>query len=159
VTRSREPLTRDLDATDRAILEELWRDARMSNRQIASRLGVSEGTVRSRIRRMTDQKLIRITAIRNIQGLERPIAAMVGIEVEPQHLREVAEALREMPETGFVGIMMGRHDIYSLVFARDTTELSELLLESIGRLPGVVRTESAQILEYVRFDYRFGRID
>ena len=89
----------ELDATDRAILEELWRDARMSNRQIASRLGVSEGTVRSRIRRLTEEKRIRITAIRNIEALERPISAMVGIEVEPTliHQRHEGDGQDELP--------------------------------------------------------------
>ncbi len=150
---------RRLDATDLRILELLWHDARTSNRQIAAQLGVSEGTVRTRVRRMTEQKLIRITATRNIQAMQRPISAMVGIEVEPGRRREVAAALRDMPETGLVGIMMGRHDVLALVFARDMDELGELLLGSIGSIPGVIRTESAQILEYVRFDHRFGIVD
>ena len=57
---------RRLDAVDRQIVERLSHDARTSNRQIAAELGVTEGTVRARIKRMEDEKLIRITAVTNI---------------------------------------------------------------------------------------------
>ena len=53
---------RRLDAVDRVIVEQLSRDARISNRQIAQELGVTEGTVRARVKRMEEEKLIRITA-------------------------------------------------------------------------------------------------
>jgi Lrp/AsnC family transcriptional regulator for asnA, asnC and gidA len=43
---------RKLDEVDRQIVARLSRDARISNRQIASELGVTEGTVRARVKRM-----------------------------------------------------------------------------------------------------------
>ena len=57
---------RKLDEVDKAIVEYLARDARVSNGQIAGALGVTEGTVRARVKRMEEEKLIRITAVTNI---------------------------------------------------------------------------------------------
>ena len=52
-------MRRNLDEADQAIVERLSRDARVSNREIAEQLGVTEGTVRARAKRMEEEKLIR----------------------------------------------------------------------------------------------------
>ena len=57
---------RALDVVDRAIVERLALDARTSNQQIAEQVGVTEGTVRARIKRMQEERQIRITAVTNI---------------------------------------------------------------------------------------------
>ena len=56
-------MTPQLDDLDRKIVELLARDARVSNRQIAVRLGVTEGTIRGRIKRLEKDKCIRLTAV------------------------------------------------------------------------------------------------
>ena len=52
-------MRRNLDQADLAIVERLSRDARVSNREIAEQLGVTEGTVRARVKRMEEEKLMR----------------------------------------------------------------------------------------------------
>lgn len=52
-----------LDELDRKLIEVLSHDARVSNRKIAADLGVTEGTVRGRIKRLQQEKLIAFTAI------------------------------------------------------------------------------------------------
>ena len=52
-----------LDDLDRQLIEILGRDARVSNRKIAGDLGVTEGTVRGRIKRLQQERLIAFTAI------------------------------------------------------------------------------------------------
>ena len=52
-----------LDDLDRQLIDILARDARVSNRKIAGDLGVTEGTVRGRIKRLQQDKLISFTAI------------------------------------------------------------------------------------------------
>ena len=49
-------MRRNLDEADQAIVERLSRDARVSNREIAEQLGVTEGTVRARVKRMEEEK-------------------------------------------------------------------------------------------------------
>src|SRR5690625_1817968 len=71
-----------LDRLDRQILDWLSMDARTSNRRIAGAVGVTEGTVRTRIRRMEAAGQIRLTAVTNIEHLVNPVLAYVWIEVE-----------------------------------------------------------------------------
>ena len=73
---------RQLDDTDKSIVEYLSLDARTSNRKIATALGITEGTVRARIKRMEEEKLIRITAVTNIDRFRDGALAYIWIEVE-----------------------------------------------------------------------------
>ncbi len=58
-----------MDDLDRQLVEILSADARVSNRKIAADLGVTEGTVRGRIKRLQQDRLIAFTAITSF-GLE-----------------------------------------------------------------------------------------
>ena len=99
---------RSLDEVDRAIVSALAGDARVSNGQVAEELGVTEGTVRARIKRMEEEKLIRITAVTNIDRFADATLAYIWIEVErSDQTRTVAQTLAAIPELGFVGVMLG----------------------------------------------------
>ena len=116
---------RKLDAVDKAIVTRLSRDARVSNGQIAGELGVTEGTVRARVKRMEEEKLIRITAVTNIDRFRDATLAYIWIEVErSDQARSVARSLAEIEELGFVGVMLGRSDILAITMVRNTEHLS-----------------------------------
>ncbi|MFK8050492.1 MAG: Lrp/AsnC family transcriptional regulator [Halioglobus sp.] len=150
---------RKLDDIDSEIVKWLSRDARTSNRQIASELGVTEGTVRARIKRMEEEKLIRITAVTNIDRFSDGALAYIWIEVErSSQTQEVAETLSGMRELGFVGVMMGRFDLLAITMVRNTEHLGEFLHQKINVIPGVRRTESTLGVNFVKHDYRMARI-
>ena len=150
---------RQLDDIDKAIVEWLSHDARISNRKIASELGVTEGTVRARIKRMEEEKLIRITAVTNIDRFRDAALAYIWIEVErSQQAQSVAEALSALPELGFVGVMLGRSDILVITMVRNTEHLAEFIHNNISGVNGVRRTESTLGVNFVKHDYRMARI-
>ena len=150
---------RVLDEMDKNIVAWLSRDARTSNRQIAAALGVTEGTVRGRIKRMQEEKLIRITAVTNIDRFRDAALAYIWIEVERSRMaQEVAEQLAAMKELGFVGLMMGRFDILAITMVRDTEHLAEFVHRNITGMEGVRRTESTLGVNFVKHDYRMARI-
>ena len=150
---------RRLDAVDRQIVEFLSRDARTSNRQIATELGVTEGTVRARIKRMEDEKMIRITAVSNIARYSDAALAYVWVEVERSEQAEhVAAKMAAMKEFGFVGLMMGRFDILGITMVRNTEHLARFVHRNISALEGVRRTESTLSVNFVKHDYRMSRI-
>lgn len=150
---------RKLDDIDEAIVSWLSRDARTSNRKIANALGVTEGTVRARIKRMEEEKLIRITAVTNIDRFRNAALAYIWIEVErSSQTQAVAKTLAAMRELGFVGVMMGRFDILAITMVRNTEHLGEFLHQKINVIPGVRHTESTLGVNFVKHDYRMARI-
>ncbi|MEP5766248.1 MAG: Lrp/AsnC family transcriptional regulator [Halieaceae bacterium] len=152
-------MKRRLDQMDQQIVEWLGRDARTSNRQIARALGVTEGTVRGRIKRMEDEKLIRITAVTNIDRYADAALAYVWVEVErSEQAAQVARDMAAMKEFGFVGLMMGRYDILGITMVRNTEHLARFVHRQISSLEGVRRTESTLSVNFVKHDYRMSRI-
>jgi Lrp/AsnC family transcriptional regulator, regulator for asnA, asnC and gidA len=150
---------RKLDEIDAAIVQWLSRDARTSNRKIANALNVTEGTVRARIKRMEEEKLIRITAVTNIDHLRDGALAYIWIEVErSSQTQSVADTLALMDELGFVGVMMGRFDILAITMVRNTEQLGEFLHQKINVIPGVRKTEGTLGVNFVKHDYRMARI-
>lgn len=148
-----------LDDVDRRIVEWLSRDARTSNRRIAAELGVTEGTVRARIKRMEDERLIRITAVTNIDRLDNPMLAFIWIEVEKSsECDAVATQLAAIPEIGFVGKMLGRFDILAITLVQDTEALTEFLHRTISGIPGVRKTDCTLGVKFIKHDYRLARI-
>ena len=150
---------RELDKLDRDIVEKLSPDARVSNRQIAEELGVTEGTVRARIKRMEQQKQLRITAVTNIDRFGDATLAYIWIEVErSDQTRAIAEALAQVPELGFVGVMLGRSDILAITMVKNTEHLASFVHNNISNIPGVRRTESSLGVNFMKHDYRMARI-
>lgn len=150
---------RRLDDVDKAIVEWLSREARTSNRKIANELGVTEGTVRARIKRMEEEKLIRITAVTNIDRFRDAALAYIWIEVERSaQAQSVAETLSALPELGFVGVMLGRSDILVITMVRNTEHLAQFIHDNISGVEGVRRTESTLGVNFVKHDYRMARI-
>jgi len=150
---------RRLDDIDKAIVEWLSREARTSNRKIANELGVTEGTVRARIKRMEEEKLIRITAVTNIDRFRDAVLAYIWIEVERSaQAQSVAETLSALPELGFVGVMLGRSDVLVITMVRNTEHLTQFIHNNISGVEGVRRTESTLGVNFVKHDYRMARI-
>ena len=152
-------MRRNLDEADQAIVERLSRDARVSNREIAEQLGVTEGTVRARVKRMEEEKLIRITAVTNIDRFKDAALAYIWIEVERSgQTKVVAEKLAAIVELGFVGVMLGRADILAITMVRNAEHLAEFLHQHISVVEGVRGTHSTLGVNFVKHDYRMARI-
>jgi len=150
---------RQLDEVDKLIVAQLSRDARRSNGQIAADMGVTEGTVRARIKRMEEEKLIRLTAVTNIDRFGDALLAYIWIEVErSDRTRQVAQSLATIPELGFVGVMLGRSDILAITMVRNTEHLAEFVHSRVSSIAGVRRTESTLGVNFVKHDYRMARI-
>ena len=60
-----------MDELDRKIIEILQLDGRASNARIAREVGVSEGTVRRRLRRLIQENVVKIIAVPNLGRLQR----------------------------------------------------------------------------------------
>ncbi|MFT4519751.1 MAG: Lrp/AsnC family transcriptional regulator for asnA, asnC and gidA [Halioglobus sp.] len=152
-------MRRNLDEADQAIVKRLSHDARVSNREIAEELGVTEGTVRARVKRMEEEKLIRITAVTNIDRFKDAALAYLWIEVErSDQTKAVAEQLATINELGFVGVMLGRSDILAITMVRNAEHLARFVHRRISSIEGVRGTQSTLGVNFIKHDYRMARI-
>lgn len=143
-------MTRKLDAVDEQIIRHLQRDGRATNREIARRIGVSEGTVRNRIERLIQDHVIRIAAIVNPVKVGLHTTAVMSLQVEPAHLTDAAERLESARDLTYIGYATGTSDIICLGQFRDNDALFHFLTEVVARVPGVRKVDTSIILQNVR---------
>ena len=131
-----------MDELDGRIIEILQKDGRASNAHIAREVGVSEGTVRRRLRRLIQDGVIDVIAVPNLEKMGYRTAALVGLQTDPGRIDSVADALSQLPEVHFVALTTGAQDIFIWVALGSSEELGEFLRNRVGVVPGVRRTET-----------------
>ena len=136
-----------IDQTDRAIISLLQDDARPSNAAIARVIGVSEATIRRRIKIMVEDGVVAIQAVLNPTKFGLSTSAMIGIDVQPDHLDTVAEALNDRKEVGFLGVCTGRYDLLVWALVESLDQLREFLEGFLAKVPGVRKTETLVLLD------------
>ena len=149
---------RPLDETDSLLIEELWRDARQSHQSIAAALGVSEGTIRSRLRRLEADGIVRVTTIRNIQEISEYAFAYLWINCDRTRLRDIAGTLSEEDLVGFVASILGRADLLVIVHETSSGALLRFVDEVVKELPGVIDVRTEPMLGLVKIDPRWGLV-
>ena len=131
-----------MDESDREIIAILQSNGRASNAWIARRIGVSEGTVRRRLKKLMADGVIDIVAVVDAEHLGYDTEALVGVQVDPDKVMEVAANLGELPESNWVAITTGTYDVFMWVTLQSADELGTFLREKLGVVPGVRRTET-----------------
>lgn len=131
-----------MDELDLKIIEILQRDGRSSNARIAREVGVSEGTVRRRLRHLIQEDIIKILAVPNLDKMGYSTAALIGLQTAPGQLDAVADAMALMKEVHYVAITTGAYDIFAWVGMASTEQLGIFLRTKVGIIPGVTRSET-----------------
>ena len=145
-----------LDELDEKIIERLGHDARVSNREIGREFGLTEGTIRSRLKRLLDNKVIRVAAVTNANRLRNPFLAYLWVEANhASDIERVAEALAELPEIGFVATILGRADVLAMTLVENGAELTDFLHQTIDKIPGVRRVRYSLGQNFIKHDYRW----
>jgi Lrp/AsnC family transcriptional regulator for asnA, asnC and gidA len=149
----------ELDELDHAIISALANDGRQSNREIGRRLGVSDGTIRARLRRMEEAGMLRITAQVDPYRVGTVGAwAFLGVETEGADTKTTAELLAAIPEISMVAITAGRHDLFVHAATATRARLVELIVNELRELPGIRSTETWEVVSSVTHDYRWVRL-
>jgi len=139
-----------MDAIDYNLILELQKDSRRSNRQLARLLGVSEATVRRRIRDLVDSHTIVLTAIPDPSMVGMTMWGLMGLQVELSQVDAVAEHLTSYPEVYYVGICSGSYQILISVMFRSAERLAEFITNELAGVPGMIRTDTLISLKAVK---------
>lgn len=141
----------DLTNKDKELLALLELDARMAVSELARRLGLSRTTVQDRLKRLERDGTITGYAVRLRNDVARPpVRAFVTIEVDPRSTAGLVNALKRLRGVRSVHTVSGKFDLVAIIGAQSTAEM-DALLDDVGALEGVNRTESAIILT-TKFD-------
>ena len=148
-----------LDDIDREIISLLQYDGRLPFTQLASSLGITEGAVRRRVKRLVEHGTLQIVGIVEPQDLGWNEAAMIGITVQSNRIAEVANEIAQLPEVCYLFQAAGEFDFFAEVFCRDREHFVSFLNNKLQKIPGVERTQSFMILKMHKLSYRWGETE
>ena len=132
------------DKTDIKIVNLLLEDGRMPASEIARRLGdISERAVRYRIDRMVDEGVVQISAVARPQAFGLTTIADVWLEVESDHILDVAKKMAEFDSVSYVACGIGESDVSIQIVAKDTAEIYRFVTEVVRKVPGVRKTTTS----------------
>ena len=151
-------LDQPFDSLNRAIINLLQEDGRLSFAKIAETLDVSEGTVRNRVNRMTEAKVLRIMAVADPLALGYTGYAMLAMRLGPNADPEsVAKRFAEREEVTYVVLVAGRYDLLVEVICEDHKELRDFIFKHCYHHPDIASVEPMMALAMYKNLLKWGQ--
>jgi Lrp/AsnC family transcriptional regulator, regulator for asnA, asnC and gidA len=145
-----------IDATERRMIELLQQDGRLTVRQMAQVVGVTEVTARRKLKRLLADGIVRVVATVDPfdVGYETPV--IIGLKVERGKLDEVAERLSALPQVRYIGASTGRVDLIIEVVTRTNQDLADFLLNQLASIDGISDSETNLIVRIYKQSWDWG---
>ena len=139
-----------LDEIDRKVLHELQEDGRLSNAELAKRIGLSRAATHARVRKLERLGVIaRYTAIVDPEAVGYELLCLIGVAMalhSQENIARARKAIAEMPEVLECWHVTGDFDYILKVAVRSRADLQRFILERLTPVPGIARVNTSLVL-------------
>ena len=143
----------NIDEIDQRILKELQENARLTNVELADRVGLSPSPCLRRVRALEEAGVISgYKAIVNQETVGLPVSVFVMVSLEKQVegvLEEFEKRVRDLPEVIECYLMTGEMDYMLRIVTRDLQTYEQFLMHDLTKFPGVRGIKSSFALKQV----------
>ena len=148
-------LERIVDRLDRRILDVLQENARISNADLAGRVGLSASPCWRRVKALEDGGVIRryVTLVRP-EAIGLPVNVFISVTLEKQvekRLESFEASVLKYPEVMECYLMTGEFDYLLRVVVSDVDAYQRFLLNHLTRIPGIASIKSSFALKQVQY--------
>ena len=144
----------DLDEMDRALLQFLQEDARISNAELARRLDLSATGLQKRLRKLEDAGIIqRYTTLVDREAVGYDMLCFVQVTLQRHELNAIAafkQAVQTMPEVLECYHLTGEYDYMLKVLLRNRKHLEIFLMEKLTPLSGMDKLRTSLVLNEIK---------
>lgn len=131
-----------MDSVDEKIIAMLRKNSRVSFVKVGKQLGLTEGAVRARVKRLIKERVIERFTV-EVHDSTRAIVLIATAQAVPTS--RVSQQIKEMGADRVYEVS-GNHDIICFVQARNIEELNSTI-ERIRAIDGVVDTSTSMVLK------------
>jgi Lrp/AsnC family leucine-responsive transcriptional regulator len=153
------PFAMSLDQTDRQILQLLQHDARLTNKEIADKLGKTISPIYERIKWLEQQGFIKkyiALADRNLLGLH--LVAFTNVQLK-EHAQAMLQAFErevvKLPEVLECYHMTGMYDYLLKVVVSDMNHYQSFIVNKLAKLPNIGTVQSSFIMTEVKYQLAY----
>lgn len=136
-----------MDKLDKQIINELAFDAKKKSSEIATKLGVSDTTVRRRIKRMVESGSLQFTISPTPQSMGFNMLAIIGLQVELGKIDEIEKELSAYPNIRFIADCTGSYDMFIGTWFESSADLNRFVKDSLAKMPSIKKSETFIILD------------
>lgn len=142
-----------VDELDLAIIALLQVNGRRSNRELATELGVSEATVRGRIKNMLARRIFRIQAVCDLDASGMGAHAVLGIKAAPGGVGALVDVLAPRDDVTQLTRVLHGFDLIAVMVAPDRNTLLTTVVDEISVLPGLVGVQTLCSSDTIKHAY------
>jgi len=106
--------------------------------------------------RLVNEEYIQIVAVGNPIKLGFDIVGMIRFEIDLSKVDSIIRELKKLKPIWFIVLTTGNNDIHAEFNIRSLYELKELITKKINKIDGIIRTDTALILDYAKREYTWG---
>lgn len=147
------PRASRFDAVDRQIVALLRVNGRRTNAELARQVGLSEGAIRKKLKKLTAAGILKVVAVADPTRLGYAIDVFSGVQVTPGKTLEVAEHLVSLEAVRYVALAAGSYDILFEAMFRQQDDLLEFLTRTLPAVPGIARVDTWHLLRVLKRNY------
>jgi len=137
-----------MDELDKKIIAILTEDGRTSNNEIARHLGISEGTVRNRIRKLVESGMLKVLGLVSPTAINEKQLFFLGVKVAvSKKLADIAEKLSRIESVQSAYITTGRYDIIVEALLPVQNGLIDFLCGPVASIGGIIATETFLVMK------------
>ena len=141
-----------IDAVDRQIIEQLQLNGRMTNAELAERVGIAPSTCVARVRSLVSRRIITgFTASVDPAVMGMTLQVLVSVTIRSgarQRISEFSEELRALPEVLQLFFLGGVEDFIIHLAARDSDHVRDFVMEHLSAHPAVSSTRTSIVFSH-----------
>ena len=142
----------ELDEIDRKIIDELQANGRITNAELAERVGVAASTCIARVRNLVSRHIITgFTASVDPRAMGLDLQVLISVTVRSgarQLIAEMSEELRALPEVMQLFFLGGVEDFIIHLAARDSDHVRDFVMEHLSAHPAVSATRTSIVFSH-----------
>lgn len=130
-----------VDETNLNIIRQL-RDGRKSYSEIARELSITENTVRSRVRKLSEEGVFSISGLVEPSSIHNHVLAFVGVKLKTMNLVKKGEEISRLKGVVSVAVVTGRYDLIVILMLNEGFGLLEFYTKEMSKVSGVLSVET-----------------
>lgn len=147
-------VSNDLDELDKAILQRLQADGRMSNVDLAAQINLSPPAVHARLKRLEGRGYIRqYVALLDREKVGYDMLCFIRVNLQlhqPEQVENFRQVIQQMPEVLECHHLTGDHDYLLKVVVHNRQDLERFVVKRLTPIPGIARIHTSLVLSEVK---------
>ncbi len=114
---------------------------------LAAYMGVSEGTIRKRVKRLEETGVMKTMGVTDPLKMGLDTVAFIWFKIDRHYMDSVITALNGLEAVRYLVVTTGSHDLVAMVVLSNRTKLVTLLNEQLAHIEGIISTETSIVLQ------------